>query len=600
MRLRSTALVLAFAMSGVNSRAAAQDISVRSHLDRTEIGVNQGFILSVVIEGVQRGGWNPDLPDISRFARFISSSTSQNMQVINGRVDASFTLSYRFQASQIGRFTIPPVTVRVEGQTYRTEPITLTVSERPPARTTRADGAAGKAGLAPDDVFLETTTDRTRVYTGQPVIVEYRIFTRVNISSYNVSELPSATGFWVEEFDGSQSRAQTVVRDGREYTTLLLRKVAVFPTSSGTKTLEPMTLNAEIRVRGRQRDPFGLGGSLFGRTETVPITSGPFSIEVIPLPTEGRPADFSGFVGSLRASASLDRREIETNEALTYTVRVTGDGNMRTLPELETNFPQDFEVFPPEISLRVDNEGGRIGGSKTYSYVLIPRSPGQRTIPPISISYFNPRTGHYERATSAPLGVEVTGDPLGALVASGRGRGAIRRFREDIRFIHISDPELRARNDALFESPVFWAVLLIPLVGLAGATSVRHHQDKLSGDVAYARHRGANRKARKRFHAARGLLSVDTRREFYAEVGNALQGFLGDKLNIPEAGFMTDQVGQQLADRNAPGGAVDELVDCLRICDRQRFAPSEAGEVEMRRFLKRAEKAMASIAEALN
>jgi hypothetical protein len=596
--LRFFALVVTLALASNAPDLIGQEVSVRSHLDRTEVGVNRGFTLSVVIDGVDRGGWNPDLPDISGFARFISSSTNQSFQVINGKTDVSYTLIYQFQASQIGRFTIPPITVDVQGQTYRTEPITLTISERPPATATGPNGT-GEEGVSADDLFIEATTDRSRVFTGQPVVVEYRIFTKVSISSYNLTELPAASGFWVEEYDASQARPETIVREGEEYTTLLLRKVALFPTSSGTKIIAPMNLDAEVRVRSNRRTQLSLGSSLFGRSETIPISSEPLSVEVLPLPEEGRPGDFSGFVGNLSVTSTLDRTDIETNDALTYNVRVTGTGNMGTLPDLETNFPSDFEVFPPAITNRTDTDSERIGGRKTYSYVLIPRSPGQYSLPAIEISYFNPRTRSYERARSNPFEVTVTGDPVSASIAGTRGRSAIQPLREDIRFIQIANPDLRTSNVSILGSTAFWLTLLVPLAGLGGAAGVRRHQNRLSGDVAYARRRRANRKARKKFQAARDLLSEDTRKEFYAEVANALQGFLGDKLNISEAGFMTDQVGQQLLDLNAPEKAVSELVDCVRICERQRFAPSRAGREEMEVFLKRAEDAVATIAEAL-
>ncbi len=581
-------------------RASAQEISVRSHLDRTEVGVNREFTLSVVIEGAQRGNYSPELPDISRFARYLSTSTNQNIQMVNGRVDQSYSMNYRFRASQIGRFTIPAVTVEVEGKAYTTDPITLTVSERPPARTAGPNGAGEDGGLAEDDIFLETTTDRTQAFTGQPVIVEYRIFTRVNINSYTIAELPAASGFWVEEFDVSQERTETVVRDGKEYTTLVLRKVAVFPTNSGTKTLEPMNLDAEVRLRRRGgRDPFGFSGSLLGRTERVPIASEPVNIEVLPLPTDGRPDDFSGFVGNLRVTSSLDRTEVETNDALTFTVRVTGTGNLRTLPDPEIDFPSDFEVFPPEITSNTADQGDVIAGTKTYSYVLIPRSPGQPAIPAVAISYFDPARRDYRRASSRPFDIEVTGDAIGAPVAAGRGRAAIHPLREDIRFIQIADPQLRRRDGSLLGSSVFWAIVLTPLLALGGATGVRRHRNRLSGDVAYARQRRANKKARKKFQAARALLSENTRKEFYAEVGKALQGFLGDKLNIPEAGFMSDEVGKLLTERGAPTNAVRELVEILETCDRQRFAPSQANQSEMQSFLSRAENAMTSIGAAL-
>jgi hypothetical protein len=275
------------------------------------------------------------------------------------------------------------------------------------------------------------------------------------------------------------------------------------------------------------------------------IATEPVEIEVVPLPDEGRPASFTGLVGDLDLSASLDKTQATTNEALTYRLQISGEGNLRTLPEPDIAFPNDFEVYPPELSESIDRSGGRVSGSRIYEYVLIPRSPGTRTIPSVEYGYFDPRQGRYAAAASDPIRVTVTGEAVSGPIIGGRGRGAITTLREDIRFIRVAAPKFVRQDQSLMSTPGFWVVLLVPLVALSGAVGVRRHRDRLSGDVAYARGRRASRVAKQRLARARSLLSPNRVREFHAEVGRALQGFLGDKLNIAEAGMIRDIVGRQ-------------------------------------------------------
>ena len=77
-------------------------------------------------------------------------------------------------------------------------------------------------------------------------------------------------------------------------------------------------------------------------------------------------------------SASIDRSSVETNDAVTLELIVEAEGNLRGLAAPIIDFPADFEVFPPEVTETIDRSGSRIRGSKTYTYVLIPRSPAKR------------------------------------------------------------------------------------------------------------------------------------------------------------------------------------------------------------------------------
>ena len=130
------------------------------------------------------------------------------------------------------------------------------------------------------------------------------------------------------------------------------------------------------------------------------------------------------------------------------------------------DFPGDFEVFPPEVTESIDRTGSRIRGSRTYEYVLIPRSPGEKTIPPVEMSYFDAESALYATSASQPLRLDVTGDPV---IGAPIGRAGVETLREDIRFIQIGPPSLGALGGSLADAPGFWIVFLMPLAALLGA-----------------------------------------------------------------------------------------------------------------------------------
>jgi len=595
----AASVFFAVIVSGVASPldAAAPQLTVNASVSPAVVPLNGQFTLEVELRGTNRADAEPSLPAMEDFSLYIGQSSSTSMQMINGVTTVSLTIQYRYRAIREGAFQVGAVEVEAGGQLLRTRPVTLTVS-------TSVAGGVGPdpSGVGAEDIFIVAEVDKTRVYENEPIEVSYRLFTRVNVSSYSLFDLAENEGFWVEEVPGLRNPpAEQRLVDGQPYTTAVVRRVVLFPTGPGTRTIEPMSVEASVRVRRQSRsllDDFFGGGTFFGSQEPTVITSRPVEVEVLPLPVPGRPGSFTGLVGRLNVSASVDRSSVETNDAVTLQLTVEGEGNLRSLAAPVIDFPTDFEVFPPEVTESIDRSDARVRGTRTYEYVLIPRSPGGKIIPPVEMSYFDAESALYASTASQPLRLDVTGDPV--IGAAGGGRAGVETLREDIRFIQIGPPNLGALEGSLTAAPGFWIVALLPLVALLGALGLRRHWDRLEGDVAYARGRRAGRVAKKRLSHARAVMSQADARAFYAEVERALRGFLADKLNVAEAGFMSQVAEAELGRRGVPTVATQEYFACLGECDRARFAPPGSSEEEKSGFFDRAAEAMTAVQEGLS
>lgn len=582
--------------------ALAQDVAARAYLSPgPAVGVGRPFVLNVEITGVQSLTDEPRVPDLGAFAQYLGSGTQSSMQVVNGRTSVSFTLQYRYQALREGTFEIPAFDVPVSGRMLRTEPLRITITASPPPAGAGERG--GASGVGATDLFVTAEASRTRVRDGEPLVVEYRIWTLVDIGSYAFTRVPEPRGFWVEDITPSgQPRVEELTREGRRYTTAVIRRIALVPTGPGERTLEPLGL--EVQVRLRRPDPFGDPfGGLFGRnplfgTTVVPTTvlSNPLTIAVEPLPP-GRPEPFSGIVGSLRLAASVDRDSLATGEALTFTVRASGEGNVRQIPAPELGLPPDFEVFPPQIRETVRPFGPGLTGEKTFEYVVIPRAPGLREIPAVAMGYFDTAADAYRVAATEPIRLAVSGSASGG--GPGGGRAGVVQLREDIRFIRLGDAGLRRAGETIFEQAGFWILALLPVVGVAGAVAYRRHRDLVEGDVAYARGRRASSMARKRLASARSLARSGDARAFYAEAARALRGLVADRMNLAEAGLLTAEIEARLSARGVDAATAAEVRACLEECDRKRFAPSGADPRESARFLERVGSLMTVLDRAL-
>ena len=603
MRGRNWVATVFFAVIGLGVAApcsvVAEQLEAHASVTPSVVALNGQFTLDVEVRGTDRIDVEPTLPDLGNFSRYIGRNSSTSMQMINGVTTVSLTIQYGYRAIREGTFEIGAVEVEAGGQVLRTQPVTLTVSTTGAA----AEGGAGpenQSGVGPEDLFIVAEVGSTRVYQNQPIEVSYRLFTRVNVTSFTLVDLGESEGFWVEEVPGPQNpEVEQRVWNGQPYTTAVVRRVVLFPAGPGTKTIESLSVEASVRVRRRVGsifDDFFGGGSLFGSQAPAVIVSNPVEVEVLPLPMEGRPRSFTGLVGRLNVSASIDRSSVETNDAVTLELIVEGEGNLRGLPAPIVDFPGDFEAFPPEVSEAIDRTGARVRGRKTYTYVLIPRSPGEKTIPPAEMSYFDAESGLYATSASEPLRLDVTGD---AVIVAPSGRAGVETLREDIRFIQIGPPNLGAIGGSLADAPEFWIVALLPLMALLGALGLRRHWDRLEGDVAYARGRRAGAVAKKRLGQARRVMAEGDARAFYAEVERALRGFLADKLNVAEAGFMSDVAEAELRKRAVPVVATKKYFACLGECDRARFAPPSSSAEERSEFLDRAAEAMTAVQEGL-
>ena len=609
-RGNSLAAVLFLLLAGLPVPAAAQEVEVRAYLDRSEVSVGRQFTLNVEVSGSGGADEDPRLPDLSDFAAYLGVGTQTSMQFVNGRSSTSFTYQYRFRAVAEGTHAIGPVRVRAGGADHASDPLTIRVRPEGSAPARRApDRSRGGVDIGPEDLFVEASVSTRAPWANEPVLVEYRLFTRVDVESYGIVRAPGTTGFWVEEIALPRSpRVEQVTRGGVQYATTVVRRAALFPTGAGPRTIEPLALEAQVRVRSRRffSDPFGFGdpfgGGLFGRNVAVPVESEAIDIEARPLPAAGRPDAFTGLVGSLEAIASLDTAAAATNEALTFRLDVRGAGNLRMLPDPEVAFPPDFDVYPPEMTDDVAAGARGVSGARSYAYVLVPRAPGSHVIPPVELAYFDAARGRYAVAASDPLTVEVTGDvAAGGPVLFGGGGVRLEAARQDIRFIRVATSAFVPTDRQLFRSGTFWIVVLVPLFGLAGALALRRHHERLEGNVAYARRRRASRLARSRLAHARGLRAPEQHQAFAAGIGQALLGFLGDSLNVAEAGLVRDDIRRELGARGVAGDVVERYLACLDKCDQQRFAPPASGDDggEAAVLLEEAEQAMTALGEAL-
>lgn len=567
-------------------RLVAQDAVLKVYgSSQVEVGEQFRVVFELNAEGTNFIG-----PSFKGF-RLVTGpmlSTSSSIQLINGRMDRSTTQSYTYilSASQEGEYTIEPASVEVEGKTIRSGRFTIRVV---PASTKRqaGSGETQTGEISARDLFLKATADKKTAVVGEQVIVTYRIYTRVPVSNLQIVKQSTFPGFWNKNLlDNNNMPQSRQIIEGEEYIVADLRQVALFPQKVGKLTIEPMEINCQVQLRTRQNrqvfDPFEsfFNDPFFSRGfQNVPHTlvSDPLTLEVTQPPLAGKPTSFSGAVGHFGFTVAVNNTEVKANEAINLTITVTGNGNLELLDLPKPLFPPGFEVFEPKITSDIKTGADGISGTRRAEYLVIPRFEGNYRIEPLEFSYYDPRRKEYISLRSQAFDIRVAkghandqGDQM--MVNT---QESIQYISSDIRYINTSPGKLKPVDQYLFGSWLYWLLMGGLLAIFTGLLLWHQKIQQLRQNQTLLRNRRATGVARKRLKTAKQLLGKGDQNAFYAEISQALWGYISDKYSIARAELSIDNVKNYLLERNAPEDLIDQFVDTLNLCEYARFAPGE-------------------------
>lgn len=565
-------------ITGIFLNSFAQDFNAT--VDRTTVGQYDRFQVYFTFNGSDINGVSNFRPPSFQGFRVLSGpNQSTSMQIINGKVSGSLTFSYILQPTNIGEFTIGSASVDYNGKTYRTSPLKITIVKGTPQQQRENTGGYSSDELA-KNVFIVAEASKSRAYLGEQITVTYKLYTKLNIASPQITKLPQYQGFWAEEIDPSQTISFDIgMYKGERYRVAAIKRVALFPTKTGTLSVTPFELNIPVIVKKRKTsndifDEF-FNDSFFGRTETIEYLakSNTLKIEVEPLPTQNVPASFNGAVGNFNFKVEIDKNKVMTNESITLRMTVSGSGNIKLLKLPEVQLPSGFEKYEPKVYDNV-NKGSIISGQKIVEYLIVPRTPGEKEIPPIEFSYFNPAVRKYVTINSPAFKINVIkGEGQYEPIAGNFSKEDIKLLSEDIRYIKTSDFKLERKHDNSLIKPWFWISLVLPLIALFAVVGIRKRQDKLYSDVQLLKYQKAEKAARQRLKLAKRALDQNKLSEFYSELSLALYGYLEDKLGIQKSEFTLEKALQLLYQKNISTELIERVRNITEKCEFVRFAP---------------------------
>ena len=494
--------VLAVMAVGAASASGQVRVSAQAETGR-DIYAGERFGYYIVIEGADKPG-QVDLQALQPYhPQSTGNRTQSSTNIINGRITTTATMimTYSLMADRAGRAQLPSVTVEIDGKTYRTNPVTVNISK--PGTTELLD--------------LEVTLSEQQCYVGQPVILTVKFYVSADIGDFQFN-IPALSGdaFEIEDADVSDPQAKLYrLRTGmtvmvNKYRVEHNDKDAILVTFSkiliakrpGRIAMPPASVSAAVAVgRVRSRDPFD---SFFGtRTQykRFIVYSEPLELEVLPLPDEGKPAEFYGLIGQYTISASAAPTTVNVGDPITLTIKIGGSKYLRPIqwpalervPELADNFKIPSQKASPTVE----------EGFKVFTQKIRANNDKVTRIPPIPLASFDVRKGKYVTAQTEPIELDVA--PTKVLTSAdleGADFVPVNREVEAIRKgLSANYEDLDALKDMSF-SPVAalahpgYAVLWgAPLIGLVASLLIKLGTRKSPEKVAAKRRRQACNKA---------------------------------------------------------------------------------------------------------
>lgn len=560
-----------------------------------------------------------------------SNNTSVN--IVNGqtRQTSSVSLTYVLRPTRPGTVVIPPAKVDVGGKTIASNSLRLEVvngsitqsrqQQRSPdpfdddpfaamrmmqqrmmqqqqqyrqqQSQQRQQQSAELQGMdeknIAKNIFIRVDVDKTNPYVGEQITASYKLYTRLPMT-VNLTQLPSLNGFWSQDFQiPNPPKAREEIVNGQRYQVFLLKRSALFPQQDGSLELDAAKAEGVVRVlqqvKGRNPyaddpmfgsffmdDPFFNDDAFTGynyKDVAVKLSSPPVRINVRPLPAQNQPESFTGAVGDFTVNASLDKKQLSTDDVATLTFTVSGSGNLKLISNPKIAFPGELGVSDPQVTDTITGRNPAITGSKIFTYTISPQMPGDFTIPSIPFSYYDAGSGQYRTIQTQPFKIQVSkGKNYNPNVAKDKA------LPGDIHNIEQKAQQWGDTSGPIIANAGYWALYVLPLSAFIGLLVWKRRQDEYAGNSALFRNKKANKIAWKRLATARKLLPQQQHKAFYEEVSKAIWLYLSDKLGIPLSSLSKDNVALELEHKQVPPAQVEKVSHLILECEMALYSPS--------------------------
>jgi BatD DUF11 like domain len=340
----------------------------------------------------------------------------QGAELIHGASIATMITVVRVTPQIAGTFVIPESTPKSQPLILRVNPASFGGGSSS-ARPGIGSETAAKGVLMTEDgsAFVKLTADRREVYVGESVPIAIELGLRAGVVS-SLNGLPTLTGndFTLNNLSRPPDRKETVI-DGSAFI-LLTWHTALAPVKPGDFPLTvevPLTVRVSTRPKREELLEDQLGDPFmqhrFGTTvpKNIKAASPPLDLVVSALPTDQRPPEFSGAVGTFSISSDISPATAAAGDPLTLRMHVTGSGNFDRVDSSMLEHVEHWKTYPPTSSFKSSDAVG-FKGEKVFEQPVVASTAGAQTLPALTFTYFDPAMRRYETLRTSPLSITIS------------------------------------------------------------------------------------------------------------------------------------------------------------------------------------------------
>lgn len=570
-------------------------IGFDARVEQTTVAVGERIQYTIYVTADDRmPAAQPTTPDFGGLTvTYAPRRPSDRTQITNGVARFTRTYEYQLSAPAAGTYTIGPTEISIGDRRYPTKPITIKVTEHdlsalPPSLQSEPilHPMTNDRGINQElrgKIFVRPRVSNTEPYVGEPVVLSYDLYYEPRFEP--LSPRPTEPQFegMLAERDTSERSFRDETVDGYRYRVLPLYRAVLTPMGPGPVQLTGYSVQFRLPVRSRGRsrsrsmfDPFF--ESVFDQSIPVQAAAGPLQLNVRPLPSEGRPADFSGTVGSFTVRTEVDRESATEDDLIQLTLTIEGRGNagLASAPQFPEN--EDFELFDrtQETEKWIDAEGLR--GRKTIEYLLHARRAGLLHVPALEYTLFDPAAGQYKTFPLPGREIAIAAGRSPAFITTAGEGGSIApsEIGPQLHFFKpVAAPRMKP-PEPLLESPLFW-IAHFAAFAIVGFCYYRARKRE-GADPAQVRRAAAWAALEKKLHRMRREAGEGRLEPAATALERALREYIADRFDLSADGLTREEIARLLGEAGLQGDRTRGFMEILEKCSRIQYAPKGSGE----------------------
>ncbi len=514
--------------------------------------VFENGMINVEYKLLNAEGANFMAPDFKPFKAAGGPSTQTSMTIINGKMSKSMTYSYRLLAPKAGKYNIGPASIFVAGKTLKSNSIQIEVLK----------GSDRKNGDG-EDFIVEIQVENEDVYVGQQIFVNYVLFTTQEVRSFNPLDESSYDGFFSAN---ATYRAPTnrVVRDGKEYFSKVMMRKILYPQQTGTYTIGPTNIELGVLDEQGRRRGFIFSSSL----RPVNVLTNSVTLRVRDLPPSTNPA-FANAVGNYSMRASVSNTKVTTDDAITVTMEVNGNGDPKLVTPPNFINEEQFDIYDPNITVD-DWDRDKKSHRKVFEYLVVPKKPGTYLIKP-EFEYFNVDSNKYFTLSARGARIVVT-------QGTGNKDAALLEQKQEIVLSPIRTiTSFKTPTGTFYKTLPYWLLIVTSILSMFVTGGIQYFRKKSGAlDPMLIRKQKAQQVALAKLVNAKNYLDDGDGPKFYEEIIKSQKEYLADKFSIPATYLKKSNIEDALREKSVSEDAIQKLVELFKTCELNLYAGAKA------------------------